>query len=145
MRRFIALSVVALAAAALSACGDSGGSTPCGTLPNLPAPALLYPIPGAVGVPDSPGYIVVSGVGPAYGTIYLKSPSGSNIYANAIGPVPSPAPSPEASAPAGSTPQAAPIPSLAAGTLYGVYFDSAGASPCVQGQVSGLIGSFSTQ
>jgi hypothetical protein len=145
MRRFIAFSVVALAAAALSACGDSGGSTPCGTLANLPAPQLLYPIPGAVGVPDSPLYIVVSGVGPAYGSIYLKPPTGSNIYANALGPVPSPAPSPAASAPAGSTLLAAPIPSLAAGTAYGVYFNANGASPCVQGQVSGSIGSFTTQ
>jgi hypothetical protein len=145
MRRFIAFSVVALAAASLAACGDSGGSTPCASQPNLAAPQLLYPIPGSSGVADSPGFIVVSGVGPASGSIYLKPPTGSNIYANSLGPVPSPAPSPAASAPAGSTLLAAPIPSLAAGTAYGVYFNSNGASPCVQGQVSGSIGSFTTQ
>jgi hypothetical protein len=146
MRRFIAFSAVALAAAALAACGDAGtGSTTCPSYPTLGLPQLLYPIPGATGVPDSPQYLVVTNVGPASGSLYLIPPNGgNNIAAQALGPVPSPAPSPAATAPANATVLAAAIPNLNTGT-YTVKFVSNGASPCVQGQQSGTIGSFSTQ
>ena len=112
---------------------------------NLPLPQLLYPIPGSTGVPDNADILVVAGVGPASGTLYVSPGSGVPIQAQALGGVPSPGPSPAATTPAGETAQAAVIPNLASGQTYTVKFTSVGPSPCIQGQYSGNIGSFTTQ
>ena len=146
MRRILAFSAVGLVAAVLAACGGNGPAGTCNPGPLLAAPVLLYPIPGATGVPDSPGYLVVANVGPASGSLYLIPPSGgSGIAAQALAPVPSPAPSPAASAPANSTSLAASIPTLTGGTAYTVKFTANQPSSCVQAQNSGSIGVFTTQ
>ena len=148
MRPFLAFSALGLVAAVFAACSGNGPAVSCNPGPLLAPPVLLYPIPGATGVPDSPGYLVVANVGPASGSLYLyPQPQGTSpgIAAQALGPVPSPAPSPAASAPANSTPLAAIIVSLPAGTKYNVQFTADQPSSCVQAQSSGSIGVFTTQ
>jgi hypothetical protein len=146
MRRILASSALALAAAVLAACSDSGSTGTCNPGPNLAKPVMLYPIPGAVGVPDSPQYIVVANVGPGSGSIYLQAASGgTQIAAQALGAVPSPGPSPAATTPPGATALAAAIPTLGAATTYNVSFTANPPTACVQTQSSGVLGSFSTQ
>jgi hypothetical protein len=149
MRRLFVFSAVALVAA-LAACSDNGPAGSCNPGPTLAAPQLLYPIPGATGVPyinlNSPnGYLVVQNVGPAGGTLYVNS-GGVPIAAQSLGAVPSPAPSPALSPSPGATPLAAQIPNLSPGTAYTVSFSANPPTTCVQAQSSSVnIGSFVTQ
>jgi hypothetical protein len=146
MRRFLAFSVVALVGVLVTACSDASTSVTCTQQPTLAPPQLLYPIPGAVNVPDNAQILVVGNVGPASGSLNVIPPSGTAIAALPLGAVPSPAPSPAVSPGPTSNPQAAVIPTLAAATTYSVQFQANSVVGCsAQGQSSGIIGSFTTQ
>lgn len=147
---FGALAIPALALAACSGAGasTSPGPVPCplaaGSALAIPAPPdLLYPMPGASGVPDGV-FTMVAG----YGTLapppaqLVPVSGGTTVTGGAWGPPPSPIPSPAAT-PRSSTETlyGAPVPALAAHTAYDVQV-TFGTPPC---QSTETAGSFTTQ
>jgi hypothetical protein len=150
-----------LAVAAGVAC--SSKSTPvvnCGLPPPLPIPELilLYPAPGATGVPDAIDSLVFSGNGEDYfgpTTIALTTMSTdgavSVVAQGTPGPAPSPLPSPLAT-PSGlgiDTPNSGlPVPTLSPATTYSVsrtYEDFSEQPPTCRTKISETLGTFTTQ
>jgi hypothetical protein len=109
---------------------------------------VLYPIPGATGVPTAAGSIVVSGGLPSTAVVELAAAAGSTTDLGKLGPPPSPLPSPEATPQYNPSPQPPPplfgvaYPQLASATTYTIsYRDTA--SPCPLPIEGG--GTFTTQ
>jgi hypothetical protein len=143
-RQFIFAGALIAAAAGIAACNDATGIAPC-SVTTLPAPQLLYPKPGAVGVPDNAQLLVIDNVGPNGGNLVILQPGGLTIAAGPLGVAPSPLPSPAASPASTAVPQSAAIPNLNPATAYSVLFYAAPATNCTDPQASGTIGSFVTQ
>lgn len=139
------LAIVIALAAAVVANGCSQTQSTTGPPPwrGVPCPALavvgpqvLYPIPGATGVPTVAGSFVFAGDYPATLVVDLAPASGPTVDLGKLGAAPSPLPSPEAmpqsTPPAGSTPAplfGVPYPQLAPATTYTLsYRDTA--RPC---------------
>jgi hypothetical protein len=103
--------------------GNGCNTNCCGTNPRplQPAPPqLLYPIPGATGVPTAAGSLVFSGT-PAPG-LTAELLGGATPVALFIAPPPSPRATPSAGA-TSAPPAVAAYPALAAGTTYTVVFN----------------------
>jgi hypothetical protein len=102
---------------------------------------MVYPAPGATGVPDNLSDIVFAGFGPTSG---IKLIAGAQTIAlGTLEPAPTPTPTPE-----GALPQsiaAVPTP-LSAGTTYTVeYTYTIGGSDCAPFTSTPTLGSFTTQ
>jgi hypothetical protein len=111
---------VAIAALA-SGIGCSGSPLPGTAIchePLIPAEELLYPIPGATGVPTAAGSLVFGGGLP--GVPVVLSANGAQTKLGNMVAAPSPLPSPMASAPAGFVLSSAPYPALDSATKYTV-------------------------
>jgi len=139
-------------ALALAACGGGRGSATQAPVPcplaagayAIPAPPdLLYPMPGATGVPDG-NFTLVVGYSTTPPALQLVTGSGGipAFSSNAWGPPPSPMPSPAA------TPRSSSemlyglaVPALAAHTTYTAQV-TFGSPPC---QSTESAGSFTTQ
>ena len=144
--------VVGVIALALAACG--GASSPSSPSPvpcplaagayAIPAPPdLLYPIPGATGVPDG-NFTLVVGYSTTPPALQLVTGSGGipTLSSNAWGPAPSPLPSPAATPRSSSeTLYGLSVPGLAAHTTYTAQV-TFGSPPC---QSTETAGSFTTQ
>ena len=120
--------------------------TATASVPSCPlqfaAPQMLYPIPGASGVPDGPQTFVFTAI-PQTGVIaLLTDPAGDTFRSAAFSAPPSPLPSPLASPPSGATLAGAAVPALAPATTYRVTFQDAG--PCTS-PIAGSAGSFTTK
>jgi hypothetical protein len=111
---------------------------------DIPALQLLYPIPGATGVPTAAGSLVFAGAPDASLTVLLSA-SGTTLTLGAPVAAPSPLPSPLATpTPIASGLSSAPYPSLAPATTYRVSYELTGTTgPCAHVLVSP--GSFTTQ
>ena len=108
-------------AALASAIGCSGSPTPGKVIchePLLPVEQLLYPIPGATGVPTAAGSLVFGGALPG-GSVVLSANGVQTKLGNMVA-APSPLPSPMASPQAGWVLSSAPYPALASATTYTV-------------------------
>ena len=136
-------AAVAVGVAAVG-CGGNSQPSGCGLLIPSP-PELNYPLPGATGVPDAPGELIVSpnllsGTYSLIGggaTVALGAPS------TAL-PNPLPTPNDAPSEPPNEPLYVFPIGTLRASTTYRVYFDSQSPSVCGV-STTGTIGSFTTE
>jgi len=134
------------AAAVMAACSSQAvspiGGSPCPALALL-GPQMLYPIPGATGVPTAAGMIVVAGSLQANDVVELTPAGGMTLDLGPLGPAPSPLPSPAATpAQAGASPSAVSYPALQSATTYTVsYRDTSKHCPLAIGGG----GSFETQ
>jgi hypothetical protein len=131
MRYRLLFVMFAFAASAAAGCSPAASTPFCGSAncpiqpdPNCPnnaaLPLVLYPVPGATGVPVTAGSLLFAGRLPANFSLQLQG--GAGPLPLTFGPAPSPLPSPRASAPAGGTLYGAPYPTLAAKTEYAVIY-----------------------
>jgi hypothetical protein len=149
-----------LAATAAACSSKSSPVVNCGLPPPLPIPELilLYPAPGATGVPDAIGSLVLSGNGEDYygpTTIALTTMStggGVTVVAQGTpGPAPSPLPSPLATPSelgADAPNSGLPVPTLSPATTYSVsrtYEDFSEKPPTCRTHVTQILGTFATQ
>jgi hypothetical protein len=147
MRYRLLFAMLTPAASALAGCaGGNGCNTDCCGIRDLPfqpgPPQLLYPIPGATGVPTSAGSLLFAGT-PAPG-LTPELLGGAAPIPLFIAPAPSALPSPRATpGPGGGTLSSATYPALAAGTTYTVVFDVAKPVVCEIDQYDA--GSFTTK
>jgi hypothetical protein len=146
--------------AVLVACG--GGADPnspiatatCGPPPPSAPPSLflVYPMPGATGVPDDIGIVVVAGVaGTSQDSVTLSSAGGSvpvGAFTAAPSPLPTPHVTPGAQFGPGVAYSAVPVPTLSPATTYTVknaYPDWADNPPSCTTTVTQTLGTFTTQ
>jgi hypothetical protein len=129
---------------ALAAC--QGGSEspavatiPCNVQVGFP-PLLIYPAPGAIGVPDGNFNVILTG---AYGpAIALTSALALTVVS--AGPTTAPSPLPSSSIePSPTSGVAYRVPALQASTLYAIVAQQSVSAPCVAPTVT--LGSFTTQ
>lgn len=140
----------------IAACGGSGSPASnvatCGPPPPSAAPplVLVYPIPGAVGVPIALGEAIF--LGPySLDTVAITSSSGAAVSTGGFMVAPSPLPSPNA-APSNYNPAsgpfiAVPVPTLSPATTYSVTYSYQGyadSPPSCTSTVTLPLGSFTT-
>ncbi|HEV3152327.1 MAG TPA: hypothetical protein VGZ02_00830 [Candidatus Baltobacteraceae bacterium] len=104
MKNFLPWIALAGVAVSLAACNNGaaapGPPAPCGSPPGVSQTVLVYPAPGATGVPDSIGQVIVasnaaiSNSGPNTWDIELEDGLGNGFLGNAFAPAPSPLPTP---------------------------------------------------
>ena len=145
LKRTLAIAA-ALAVSVTAACSNDPGTTvtPCPAIA-LAQPTLLYPKPGAIGVPTTVRIVILANISSFGGSVTLAT-TGSTVAAGTFGPAPSPLPAGSATPPPGTTAQAASIPTLFAGSVYAVNFvgNSVAGSLCAAPQSGGTLGAFST-
>jgi len=139
----VALASAALTTACSTPSAGIGPPHPCPALA-LVAPQLLYPIPGATGVPTVAWSLVVAGSLPSSIAVELVAQGGVTLDLGPLRAPPSPLPSPEATP---TNPMATlngvAYPALEPATTYSVaYHDTAKVCPI---PVGGNTGSFTTQ
>ena len=142
MFRGPARAPLAILAASLAACGGSSVRQPliCPEIAFPAPPKMLYPAPGATGVPAGNFPLVLSF---RYGTETSLQSSGAPAVANLQpAPLPSPLPSPAATPGPFASPVAYAVPSLQSAAAYAV-IASFSPGPCAPGQVT--IGNFTTR
>jgi hypothetical protein len=134
-------------ASALAACSPT--QTACSLVAppiNFANPQLLYPIPGAVGVPDNAKFLVLATTSQVTlaGNLSLTAPGVNQPLVQ--GAVPSPLPSPMASPPPGASEFGAALPPLAPHKTYNVtYVLHAAVDPCAPTNTTANLGSFTTR
>lgn len=149
MKRFLPWFAVAGAAAALAAC-NSGSSSPtvnnCGSPKGVSQTVLVYPAPGATGVPDNITQVIVgstsaipSGWGLTIATQLFGTQNGNGVVP-APTPLPTPNQTPSFANPVYQSSTFSPA-ITTAGTAMGVYLNNLN-SNCVP---SVLVGSFTTE
>jgi hypothetical protein len=159
-RLAILMLALALPAIALGCAVEEshGGAAPGGDCTyDYPAVELLYPIPGATGVPPNIGVLVYQGTYQGTPLAQSTSPANVPIALGVTAPpsigtpptsVPSPFPSPAATpyGPSGGSAYAVALPTLSPNTTYQV-FATQNVGGCIEpGQtVQSHIGSFTTQ
>ncbi len=132
----------ALAVLAAAGCGGSKDAPGCPGVARPYAGQLLYPIPGASGVPVSAGSLVLSGV-PGSEFVSVVGPDGAVVMAKP-GPAPSPLPEPIATPSQPGARSGLAYPPLASDTTYEVtYVGSAGLTCYLP--VGGSLGTFTTR
>ena len=130
MKGIASAVTVAALAVAVTACSPSAGPPQGGVCPQIAevGPPLLFPIPGATGVPTTAGNLIfaapslsdfVTSLVPAPPAFGAPPPP---VPAGAFGAPPSPLPGPSATAPPGDEIFAAAYPALSANTTYAVTF-----------------------
>ena len=137
------MCLIALAAGtALPACEGTSGNVQNVLCPDVVADkGLVYPAPGATGIPDAVRSVIVSG---PVGQVTLTPPSGAAIVSTTPTAVPSPIPSPNAT-PANTPVTAFAVPSLAPNTTYTVVaVDTSVTLPCAEA-LPQTLGTFATQ
>jgi hypothetical protein len=116
----VSLGVAALASAIGCSGSDPAPGTGICSEPAIPSEQLLYPIPGATGVPTAAGSVVFAGSLDAASRVVLTAGGVEKQLGTLVVP-PSPLPSPMATpAIAGSPLSSAPYPALASATTYTV-------------------------
>lgn len=148
MNKFLAWIAVAGAACALAACNSGNSNStpgPCGTPPGVAQTVLVYPAPGATGVPDSIGNIIVgstSAIPNTWGlTVINALAQGGNgaAFISAPTPFPTPNQTPGFANPVYQSSSVAGL--VTAGSTIAVFFNNLG-SNCLP---STQIGTFTTQ
>jgi hypothetical protein len=128
----------ALTLGALTGCDAGSSGSPNNTCNGsaIPTMALVYPAPGATGVPDGNFTLVI---GSSFGIVGTIGIAGNNLAAASV---PSPLPSPYATPQPQATVSAYAVPPLAGGKTYTVVDSIAAGTPCAAQQT---VGQFTTQ
>jgi hypothetical protein len=98
-QRSIGLTVLVLSAALASGCNSSSNNPPQCTPPNGIRTVLVYPAPGATGIPDNVGVVVfgsTSALPSSFDAFIVNNTTGNSGYYNLLGVPPNPLPSPAA-------------------------------------------------
>jgi hypothetical protein len=143
----ILIAFSALSMFAVAACSNSAKLLPCGTDVNVPYITfnMIYPSPGATGVPDNLGAIDFAGDAEIDTPISLSA-GATSITLEALQPVPSPAPTPTPQNGYSEWSAAIPAPSLSASTTYTVKTTyTVTGTDCSPSTQTRTYGSFTTQ
>ena len=92
------LGVAAVVVAGCNSGATSGTSSPCG-FPVGTSSVLVYPAPGATGIPDNVSVIVLGSTAAlpgAYGTLLVNNSSQNSVFFNQVAAAPNPLPLPNA-------------------------------------------------
>ncbi len=149
MNRFLPWGTLAICGIALVACNNNSGVSapgPCGTPPGVSQTVMVYPAPGATGVPDSLTQVIVgstSAIPSGWGVTLIAPATGQGLQGGAFQTAPAPLPTPNQT-PTFANPvyQTSTFSALdVAGSSIAVYLNNLN-SDCVESQ---QIGSFTTQ